>query len=79
MNPESASELERCVGLAETEADLNKVRAHVDEAEAELFFRAMDLANAPVGPDEAHALRSASERLLTVKRDRLDWRPSESR
>jgi hypothetical protein len=46
---------------------LAKVRDHVEEAEAEMFLRAADVAHSTNGDDESQALHSAAARLSWFK------------
>jgi hypothetical protein len=64
---------ENLVRLAETEPDLKKTRAHLEEAETAMFLRAIELVNSRDEHEESEALHAAAERLLWVKRVRLGW------
>jgi hypothetical protein len=73
MSDQSVPQWERYIQLAETYLDLDRVSAYVEEAEAAMFSRSLELLPATHGSEESQALRRASARLLRVKNERLKW------
>jgi hypothetical protein len=73
VNPSNQSAWENLVRLAEIEPDLDITRKYAEQAESEIFLRALELIHSPEASDEKEGLRAAANRLLRVRIERLKW------
>jgi hypothetical protein len=73
MSQPELPEWERLIQLAETEPDLEKATAYVEEAESALFFRLNELVHSSDGHLESEVLDRATDRLLRIKSEKLNW------
>ena len=66
-------EWQRMLHEALVEQDPERLKERVEEAEAAVFLRLQDLAQAQDSPAEQNALQDASKALLALKRDTLKF------
>jgi hypothetical protein len=66
-------EWQRMLHEALVEQDPERLKERVAEAEAAVFLRLQDLAQAQDSPAERNALQDASKALLALKRDALKF------
>jgi hypothetical protein len=64
---------DRYIDSAEAETDLGKARAYLEQAEVSLFQGGAAFVGCSNGSDHALILRQASEKILRIKKERLNW------